>query len=138
MYTLFPTHILRQDDGAIIPLDESNADFQAFLQWQTGGGIPDQPPVPTFEERKSMLLAAVDAHLNAAARAKGYDNIMSASLRAALPNSPFQADGVAFGTWMDLVYAKCYQVLAQVLTDEIPEPTAEELLRMLPELQLPG
>jgi hypothetical protein len=44
---------------------------------------------------------------------------------------------VAFGTWMDLVYAKCYEVLAQVKADEIAEPTTDELLAMLPALQLP-
>lgn len=87
---------------------------------------------PTFDERKAALLAAVDAHLNGAANAKGYDSIMSAALRAALPNSPFHADGVAFGTWMDQVYAKCYEVLAQVTAEEIPEPTLEQLIGMLP------
>jgi len=137
MYTLFPTHIRRQADGAIIPLDESNADFQAFRQWQAEGGAPDQPPGPTFEERKAGLLLAVDAHLNAAARAKGYDGIITAALRAALPASPFHDEGVAFGTWMDLVYAKCYEVLAKVQANEIAEPDEAQLIAMLPALQLP-
>jgi len=102
-------------------------------------GMPRErvAPPPTFDERKAALLAAVDAHLNAAAKAKGYDSIMNAALRAALPNSPFHADGVAFGTWMDQVYAKCYEVLAQVQGGEIEEPAKDVLLRMLPLLELP-
>lgn len=103
------------------------------------GGQPQAKaaPAPTFEQRKALLLVAVDEHLNAAAKGKGYDSIINAALRAALPASPFHADGVAFGTWMDAVYAKCYEVLAQVVAEEIPEPTTGELIAMLPALVLP-
>lgn len=137
MYTIFPTYVLRQADGAAIPLDDENSDFQAFKAWRDEGNTPDEPPGPTFEQRKVALLAAVDAHLNAAARAKGYDSIITAALRAALPVSPFHDEGVAFGTWMDLVYAKCYQVLAQVQANEVAEPDEAQLIAMLPVLQLP-
>lgn len=94
-------------------------------------------PPPTFGERKVALLAAVDAHLNAAAKAKGYDSIINASLRAALPASPFHAEGVAFGEWMDAVYAKCYEVLAGVQSGQVEEPNEAQLIAMLPALQLP-
>lgn len=137
MYTLYPTYVLRQADGAMIPLSEENADFMAFKEWRDAGGIPDSPAPLPFEQRAAALLVKVDEHLNAAARAKGYDSIITAALRAALTNSPFHAEGVAFGTWMDAVYAKCYEVLAQVKADEIAEPTTDELLAMLPALQLP-
>jgi hypothetical protein len=135
MYTLFPTYVRHDVDGMAIPLDEGNAFYQAFLEWRETNE-PAAPAGPTLAERKAVLLAAVDAHLNAAATAKGYDSILAASLRAALPASAFHAEGVAFGTWMDAVYAKCYEVLAQVLAGEIEEPTRDELLAMLPELQL--
>lgn len=138
MYTLYPTHVLRHVDGACIPLDEANADYQNFKEWEAQGNRASDPPAPTLQERASTLLAAVDAHLNAAAKAKGYDSIITAALRAALPASPFHAEGVAFGTWMDLVYAKCYQVLAQVQANEIAEPDEAQLIAMLPALQLPS
>lgn len=93
---------------------------------------------PSLEQRAATLLRAVDAHLNAAAQAKGYDSIITAALRAALPSSPFHAEGLAFGNWMDAVYAKCYDVLAKVQADEIAEPTQEELIAMLPVLALPS
>lgn len=136
-YTLYPTYVLRQDDGAMIPLSEENADFVAFKEWRAAGNVPDQPPLPPFEQRTAALLVKVDEHLNAAARAKGYDSIITAALRAALPASPFHAEGVAFGTWMDLVYAKCYEVLAKVQANEIAEPDEAQLIAMLPALQLP-
>lgn len=38
--------ILRSD-GAMIPLDHSNADYWAFLQWVAAGNIPTAaPPIP--------------------------------------------------------------------------------------------
>ncbi|MET3459830.1 hypothetical protein [Variovorax atrisoli] len=137
MYTLFPTYVVRHSDGAAIPLDPENADFAAYTQWVASGGQADQPPQPSFEQRKVALLAAVDAYLNAAAKAKGYDSIITAALRAALPASPFHDEGVAFGTWMDAVYAQCYQVLANVQANEIAEPDEAQLIAMLPALQLP-
>lgn len=102
-------------------------------------GLPREIEVapPTFEERKTALLAAVDAHLNTAARAKGYDNIINAALRAALPASPFHDEGVAFGNWMDQVYSTCYQILAEVQGGSMEEPGRDELIAMLPVLVLP-
>jgi hypothetical protein len=136
MYTLFPTYVRRDADGANIPLAEGNADYEAYVEWCVKHS-PAAPAGPTLEERAKVLLAGIDAHLNAAAQAKGYDNILSAAVRAALPNSPFHAEGVAFGTWMDAVYAQCYQALAAVKAQEMAEPSLDELLAMLPVLQLP-
>lgn len=98
---------------------------------------PPAPPGPTLEQRAAALLVEVDAHLNNAARAKGYDSIVTAALRAALPASPFHAEGVAFGNWMDAVYAKCYQVLALVKAGAMHEPDKQQLIAMLPPLHLP-
>lgn len=136
MYTKFETFILR-DDGASIPLDGGNIDYLAYLAWIEAGNEPALPPPATFQERSAGLLAAVDEHLNSAARSRGYDSILSAALRAALPLSPFHAEGLAFGNWMDSVYAKCYEVLAAVKGGEVDEPTFDELLTMLPALKLP-
>lgn len=134
MYTKYENCILRED-GACIPADPENSDYVAFLEWAKDN-TPSTPDAPSFEQRKAALLQAVDAYLNAAAKAKGYDSIITAALRAALPASPFHAEGVAFGTWMDLVYAKCYEVLAKVQAGEIEEPNEAELIAMLPALQL--
>jgi len=94
------------------------------------------PPPPTLQERIATLLFAVDQHLNAAAAARGYESIARAALRAAY-EGPWQAEGVAFAQWMDAVYARCYQLLDQFNAGEIAEPTAEELIPLLPQLELP-
>lgn len=39
--------VLRVEDGAFIPLDPANTDYQAFLAWQEDGGtIDDLPALP--------------------------------------------------------------------------------------------
>lgn len=91
---------------------------------------------PDQAERVARLLAVVDDLLNSVAKAKGYDSIITASLRAGYPG-PFHDEGVSFATWMDEVYAKCYQVLAQFEAGEIEEPDAEALLGILPARVLP-
>ncbi|RQO57034.1 hypothetical protein DBV14_09500 [Variovorax sp. KBW07] len=123
-------------DTRWIPRNEDNPDYQRYLEWcAIPGNVPQQAAGPTFEQREAALLAAVDEHLNAAARAKRYDSIGAAALRAGYPG-PFHAEGLAFATWMDAVYAQCYQVLAQVQGGQIQEPTAEQLIAMLPVLTL--
>lgn len=104
---------------------------------ESGTPCEKEAEPPGFDQRKALLLAAVDEHLHTAAKARGYDSIINAALRAALPNSPFHAEGVALGEWMDQVYAKCYDVLTQVQTGAMAEPTQEQLLALLPVMNLP-
>lgn len=46
------THCLRRvSDGAIIPADPMNTDYQAYLAWKREGGVPlDPEPLPVAEE----------------------------------------------------------------------------------------
>ena len=34
--------VLRGTDGAGIPIDEANTDYQEFLKWKTDGGVPEE------------------------------------------------------------------------------------------------
>ena len=43
--TTNPNVILRVADGAHIPNDPANRDFQAFLEWQAEGNTPDPAPL---------------------------------------------------------------------------------------------
>ena len=103
-------------------------------------GLPREKvaPPPSFEQRAALLLAVVDAHLNATAKEMGYDDIRTAVTYAEEPAVPkFQAEGQALRAWRSLVYAKCYEVLAKVQANEIAEPDEAQLIAMLPALQLP-
>jgi hypothetical protein len=41
-----PPNVLRIDDGAVIPPDEDNGDYRAFLAWVAEGNEPDPAPAP--------------------------------------------------------------------------------------------
>jgi hypothetical protein len=71
-YTLHPfdpNTIIRDEDGAFIPFDEANIDYQAFLAWKAEGNEPTpyMPPAVTLpetvpvEDRVADLETRVDA-----------------------------------------------------------------------------
>lgn len=82
----------------------------------------------TFEQ-------AIQAHLDAAARRRGYDSIATAVSYAEEPAVPkFQEDGKAFRAWRSLVWAYAYQELAKVKAGEREIPTLDAFLAELPAL----
>jgi len=95
-------------------LDDAHADLQ-----------------PTSIEIQAELESAVDEHINAVARTKGYDNRITCAVRAGYVN-PWQAEGIAFGAWMDSCYSHCYQVISEVQAGIRVIPTANELIAEFP------
>ena len=96
---------------------------------------PDHPApyVPTADEIKQQLVNAVQAHLDATAKAKGYDNILSAVTYAGDTLIPqFDIEGQAYKAWRSQVWAFCYAYLADVQAGTKPVPTASELIALLP------
>jgi len=93
-------------------------------------------PAPTDAEIRTQLEAAVDAHINATAQTKGYDNRITCALRAGYTN-PWQIEGIAFGEWMDNCYTYCYQVLADVQAATRAIPSEAELIAELPVMVWP-
>jgi len=45
------TAIIRTSDGAIIPADPANVNYQEYLVWVADGNIPDPIPLPTLDEQ---------------------------------------------------------------------------------------
>ena len=98
-----------------------------------------QPQPPTQEQIKAALSSAVQDHMDAAARAAGYDDIKSAVTYAEEPVVPkFQQEGQTFRAWRSLCWAACYEVMAQVEAGERDVPTADELIAELPALEIPA
>lgn len=107
----------------------------------------DASPKPTEEELAPALaaaaqkraiavyMAAIQTHLDAGARDRGYDSILSACSYASAPG-PFQSEGVAYAAWRSAVWTHGYAVLDAVQAGGVA-PTIEELLSGLPVLALP-
>ena len=85
---------------------------------------PPVPPVADFTN-------AVQAHLDAAAKALGYDDIVSACSYAGAVN-PFQAEGQSFVAWRGAVWSYCYAELTKVQNGTRSAPTITGLIAELP------
>ncbi len=93
-------------------------------------------PVETPEQIIEVFKAAIQNTLDDAARAKNYDDIVSACSYAGYPNV-FQAEAIAFGQWRATVWAYGYGELDKVIAGTRPVPTIAEILAELPSLVLP-
>jgi hypothetical protein len=51
--------VLRQEDGALIPFDEGNRDYQAYLAWLSEGNTPDPAQGARREHATTALRAGI-------------------------------------------------------------------------------
>lgn len=100
-------------------------------EWQEVVATPDEIKAQT----KQQMTQFVQSLLDAEAQKHNYDNIVSATSYAGYANQ-FQAEGIAFGVWRSAVWAKCYEIMEDVLSGERQVPTEEQLLAELPKLTL--
>ena len=133
MYTLFPTYVQRED-GASIPLDGNNADYQAFLAWEAAGNTPAQPPAPTFAEIVQALMPGVQAWMDGVVRANGYDSVISCASYANSSVEQWRKDAVAVIAWRDAVWQAAY-AWKESAGGQMPQtiPTLAEVIAQLPQ-----
>lgn len=131
MYTSH-THlgtVTRDSDGKIIAPtgDTISEDFRAYARYCADGGavaVDDESrPGPTLEDFE----AAVQAHLDAAAQARGWDSIYTAALRASFAG-PYQDEGLAFAQWMDACWQRCHVVMSTVAAGLVAAPESTDAL----------
>lgn len=107
--------------------------------WEKLAKAPD--PDPAQEPVEGVIAryeGAVQAQLDSAARARGYDSLFTAISYAEEPAVPrFQADGQAFRRWRSLVWDYAHTELNAVLAGEKPQPDLDTFLAGLPALDLP-
>lgn len=100
----------------------------------------DQNQLDKIEQSKMPKLedydAALTAHLDSVAQSKRYADRISCSVRAGYPG-PFQAEGIAFATWMDTCNQIGYSILADFQSGNIPQPTVQEVIDALPPMVWP-
>ncbi|MGE8567482.1 MAG: hypothetical protein ACN6PV_13510 [Achromobacter sp.] len=139
-------------NGVNIPPDAveiTQEEHKGLLDGQSAGMriAPGEDGKPTLQEQlppspaeiQASKMALVQEHMDAAARSLRYDSIANAITYAEEPAVPkFQAEGLAFRAWRSLVWARCYEILAEVKAGERDVPSDGELIDQLPRLQLPG
>jgi len=109
-------------------------------QWTGDAWVP--PPAPTPEEilheQMRALEAAVQAHIDATARARGYRHGDSAALHALDPRPEWAAEGAAFTAWRSAVWSFVYDWLARVQAgNAAPPEDAAALVAALPPMVWP-
>lgn len=143
------------DELGHVPLDPTTgkwkvvADWVGHRYWLADGSMHQiteegvSPPVGALDEPPVSALTAADyaqaiqAHLDAAARGRGYDSIATVVTYAEEPAvKRFQDDGRAFRAWRSLVWAYAYEQLDLVTAGKRAQPTVDALVAELPVLVL--
>lgn len=136
----------KTEENGVKPANERIASLDGFeaviAAWETAREAADAPipeVEPTLEQIATTLLQYVDTHLRATANSRNYDSIDSAAKYIGNTLNPkWAAEGVALRDWAILVYDKCYEIQAEVVAGNMPIPTIEELIAMLPEMVWPA
>jgi len=109
--------------------------------WILGWSVVDKTQEELDAEAKALqdsYVTAVQAHLDAEARTRNYDGILSLCTYATSTDAKFAAEGQAGVAWRDAVWAKCYSTLVDVATGVRTQPTVEELVAELPAMVWPA
>lgn len=94
-------------------------------------------PHPEAAQRvKEHKISVIQQALDKGARDRGYDNILSAVTYGLDSASPFYLEGLAYAKWRSDCWATGFQILSQVEANVIPVPEDQELVNMLPALEI--
>jgi hypothetical protein len=124
-------------DRMIVVDEDVAADWVNYRANEARDGVELAPAVPPPPPAVPDYVTAVQAMMDAKAQERRYDNILSACTYATSTQPKFQAEGQACVAWRDAVWSKCYELMADVDTGAIAQPTIDELLAMLPAMEWP-
>jgi hypothetical protein len=90
------------------------------------------------EHMARKFSAAVDAHVEATAQAKGYNGAAHCAGYAVSTVPVWQAEAAAFVAWRDQVWLFVFETLAQIQAGDMPAPESPSaLIGWLPQIEWP-
>lgn len=127
-YNLPDTSMLHQCTDA-----EWELQNQGEMMVKNGAILPYVAPEirPSPEQVIAQYESALNEHLDSVARQHRYDDRFTFALRSGY-TGPYQADGKAFGTWMDTCNAQAYKLLEDVQAGRTTMPSIEDFIAGLP------
>ena len=88
---------------------------------------------------RKQFESATQDFMDGKAQEMGYDSLLTAISYAEEPEvEQFQEEGRAFRAWRSRVWAYAHEQLRQVMAGEKAQPTVEDFVAGLPELELPA
>lgn len=140
-YQLLAIGVRDHDAGRDIRNGEPGwLDYQQWLLSNSPDPIdpPLPPPPPTVAEFIAMTVAAAQDRLDAFARTRNYDGILSACTYATSAVPAFAAEGQYCVAARDQTWAALYALMADVQGGTQPMPEAvEAVMALLPPLEWP-
>lgn len=137
-YTKAPVNgVIRTFDNKMIRFDPKDPEWKAYEAWRDNGGVLgdyEPAPEPTVME---LVTVEVQRRLDSFAQTRSYDGILSACSYATSKVPKFAAEAQYCIDARDTYWGKCYEILDQVLTGQMPMPTVHEALALLPPLEWP-
>lgn len=88
-----------------------------------------------LEKIQEQRIQTIQQHLDAEAKKKGYDSILSAVTYGLDPTSVFYNEAIKFAKWRSQCWETGFSLLAQVRAGEIPVPSETELIGLLPKFE---
>ena len=109
-------------------------------QWEVYDLTLEQAAANQAAKNQALIAqydAALEKHLDSTAQVKRYTNRITCAVRAGYPNQ-WQAEGAAFGTWMDTCNGLGYQMLAEIEAGTRPMfNSVEEFIAEMPPMVWP-
>lgn len=98
---------------------------------------PPEPEPPTSEQVTEGFRLAIQRHVDSQAISRRYESGNSLATYVSSTNPDWAAEAVAFVAWRDAVWAYAYAEMDKVLDGEREQPTVEEFLSELPDIEWP-
>lgn len=111
---------------------------QVIKSGADGRPVLEEPPPPTAEQLQAAFVAVIQFRLDAFARTRNYDGILSACTYATSAVAKFQAEGQRAVELRDQTWGAAYEILAEVQAGTRPMPASlADIEADLPALEWP-
>ncbi|MFB1009096.1 MAG: hypothetical protein QMB85_08430 [Sulfurospirillum sp.] len=117
--------------GLIVPIGFL---YQGDMQIGDREATPEEIAAYMLSQAENEYKQKIQDHLDAKAKLKGYDNILSACSYASVPND-FQAESQAFVVWRASVWSYGYTQLSLIKSGGRALPSIEEFIAELPKFE---
>jgi hypothetical protein len=143
-YQALPTGfdgVLRTADGANIPDDDANVDWQTYQAWLDAGNTPDPAPAPptppvdpdSAEYQFALRAAWVQAWLDTTAQENNYIDAVNCISYMASTNAIYAADAKALCDWRSDLWPALNAMPANWPADPTQWPLWDSIQPLLPQ-----